>query len=760
MNKRFKLLCLSSLMLLGLGTSLVSCGNTNKAIDYEKWDDEESRVIFERRLWGLQYADSINNTENKWSYNSEKTNKRLNVSTNDQTVYFRYDNDSITTEKFETNKPFSVDITMSLNQSRKFPTGLVINKGELVFAIEALNEKGNVVSKVVLDEMSEFPKEKEMSVIRVHLNEKRKKVTNIRFVLEKKYYNNYIEVVLGIGRVKAYEGKQTKTTLEDGVTSDYESGVHFQTFEATNYEESQAQGIKLSDIRKDDHDLKSKGNQKVLVIPVKFLDTKEENLNVYDYPRSTEVAIKAEYLGGFDGIRRTIERAYFGASEETGWESLSSYYYKSSGGKLSISGKVSEWYTYPKTVMDFYNETGDENAVYNLVTEAVKWYKANFDDYDEFDQDKDGYFDCVEFVYAQPNCNSNTLGVCSKPKSSDLFWAFCWRRTGYDPVKNWAMPFTFAWFSYDFLYNAYNQGYSEKDAKGNFTKLLPDTHTVLHENGHALGLMDYYSTGYDGSSPLSGIDMMDNNVGDHNAYSKWQFDWYGPKEQIIYNKEDEKTKEYRVELRPFESSGDFAIIPAYSFDQLKDGKNPGKLDSSFGEYITIEYYTPTGLNEKDSLENYEMPNGARTMTENGIKMLHVDSRLAYISSTSAGDPVFSGYLPVNADKNYLTSSSSSTITLAHLNDATERNYDTGTTKEKDYRLISSLFANGQEDKKNNKVRLSNEHLWGSETSKVMDFGITNHENFVFNNGYSNVYSMEIESINQDKVVLVFKYIGK
>ena len=86
-------------------------------------------------------------------------------------------------------------------------------------------------------------------------------------------------------------------------------------------------------------------------------------------------------------------------------------------------------------------------------------------------------------------------------------------------MENWPKPFTFVWLSFDFLLNNINTEYKETvDGKSQFKA---DAHTVVHETGHALGLLDYYSTGYDGSTPAAGIDMMDHNVGDHNAYSKW-----------------------------------------------------------------------------------------------------------------------------------------------------------------------------------------------------------------------------------------------
>ncbi len=779
--KKIKLYTLTSLMVMCLGVGLVSCGNglrfrDNLNSSLDEWDVENSQVIFERRLWRKVDPKDINvdDKNNSWEYHSV-LNRDFIYSRDDGTIRLRNEGDYILSESFNTSSKFSLDITMSLNGGQAFPSGLVLKKGDLALLVEAINGKNKVVDSVLLDDPSNLASEKSMDVIRVPLNVNRKQVSRVRLTLQKAYNVNYNEINIGIGRLKAYFGEQSKTSLKDGVTSDYVSKVKYTDYEAENVDQVQTKGIKLKDYRKNSYDLDSLGNQNILIIPVKFADTDPSKLHVYNSVGKTgQIEINASDLGGFDGIREQIERAYFGEPEETGWESLSSYYYKSSNHKLNITGKVSEWFTYDKTVTEFYEEGNGASSVYALANEACQWYKENFDDYEKFDQNKDGYFDCVEFVYAQPNCNSNKIGVCNTSKykeAAELFWAFCWKRSGVNAIKNWPTPFTFAWFSYDFLYNNFNTSYFRQDeTTKHYTSLMADTHTVVHENGHALGLVDYYGTGYDGASPLAGIDMMDHNIGDHNAYSKWQFQWCEPKEQIVYDENDESTKTYEVTLRPFESSGDFVIIPAYTRDELMAGKDPGKLDSPFNEYISIEYYTPTGLNELDSKEPYQYDKGASTMSDYGIKMLHVDSRLANLSASSTtGDLIFNSYLPVNADVNLLGSgtSSSFTVDLAHRNDSTEQNFDSGDKDSKtNNRLIRALRATGVDETDKNNFKngdLKNADLFGrftkgeksEESNSVMDFGITNHKEFTFNNGFENLYNMEIKSIDENQVTLVF-----
>ena len=74
-------------------------------------------------------------------------------------------------------------------------------------------------------------------------------------------------------------------------------------------------------------DMPRSGNARVLVVPVEFSD----------FPASG-------MLKGSEGAREDLRKAYFGESEDTQWESLKSYYEKSSYGKVNISGQVMPWY--------------------------------------------------------------------------------------------------------------------------------------------------------------------------------------------------------------------------------------------------------------------------------------------------------------------------------------------------------------------------------------------------------------------------------
>lgn len=333
------------------------------------------------------------------------------------------------------------------------------------------------------------------------------------------------------------------------------------------------------------HTLNSLGEQNILVIPVSFTDytfnSTQHNLN-------------------------NIKKTFFGESSDTGWESLSSYYYKSSFEKLKLNGFVTDWYNVGITSNELkshkttgtYADSG-ENGTWWLLNNAVTWFKNNYSSSDygdiNFDKDKDGFIDLVWLVYNVPHYTSTN-------KVDSTFWAF----TFFD-VDNYAYkstsnpkPYTYCFASYDFMYEGY----------GN-TSL--DAHTFIHETGHALGANDYYDN--NGKSyPLGCIDMMDYNIGDHCAYTKYTMGWTKPT-YIVKNLSE--TTSYN--LKSSNDYGEFILI-ADKFN-----------NTPFDEYFIVELITPTGLNEKDYLDEYP-GNNLQGYSKAGIRITHIDARaLSYIT---------------------------------------------------------------------------------------------------------------------------------
>ncbi len=301
--------------------------------------------------------------------------------------------------------------------------------------------------------------------------------------------------------------------------------------------------------------LPSIGSPKVLVIPVEF----------------TDASAPANMV-------ETIKTAFFGTSEETGWESLTSYYQKASFGKLNISGDVLPVYSTGKK-SSYYD--GIENGDYEIIKAALTYYDSTID-YSKYDSDGDGYIDAIYLVYT---CEIN------RTDDDSMWWAYTYEYFTddveyYDNVE--ADFYLLA--GYDFLFETFASG---KSVKYNLE-------TFIHETGHLLGLDDYYDTdsskGPNGG--LGGGDMMDYNVGDHNAFSKAILGWIQP----LIMGEDSAT----ITLKSFGSSGDALIIP----------KNWN--GTYFDEYYIVDFYTPDGLNEVEA--GY-----SGLFSSSGIRIYHIDA---------------------------------------------------------------------------------------------------------------------------------------
>ncbi|MCR5490757.1 MAG: hypothetical protein K6F32_01335 [Bacilli bacterium] len=337
----------------------------------------------------------------------------------------------------------------------------------------------------------------------------------------------------------------------------------------------------------------SVGKPTMIVIPVQFTNSKFED---------ESEAIKV------------LERAFFASNEELGenqWESLKSYYYKASYGRLDIQGEVSPVYTANMTT-DEYASGSSSSAI---MQSAIEWLASQHGlNPRDYDYDKDGYIDGVEMVY-----------MTNKPtpagSGDSTWWNYC-TVANTSPNLSKPAPHRLFWSRYDYVQNAYYAGTAEHPT------LDVDAHTIVHETGHMMGLNDYYSYATDSqggkvAGPAGCVDMMDQNVGDHNAYSKMMYNWVDAK--VV----DGSSKNFEITLSSYTDTGDFLVLR----DTIKDPWN----ETPYDEYLIIEYYTPTGVNKKDS-EGY--PEWQQTSSTGGnayghggtyeipgLQVFHVDSRL-------------------------------------------------------------------------------------------------------------------------------------
>ena len=365
----------------------------------------------------------------------------------------------------------------------------------------------------------------------------------------------------------------------------------------------------------------SVGNSKILVVPIWFTDSD-------DY-------IDEDYR---EDVREDIELAYLGTSEQTGWESVKSYYYKDSFGKANMDGVVTKWFECGQPSSDFYKS---EAQTYELLGKAVEWYKKEYQvsNMQDFDKNKDGYLDGVMLIYAAPDYQS------ARARYNDRYnmWAYTsW--TGDYPSHSNPTTNAFFWASYDFMYSAEKSlersGLTEY-SRGDTRFCNVDAHTFIHEMGHVFGLSDYYDYGRV-SSPSAGFSMQDYTVGAHDPYSRLSLGWGTA---IVPN------RTVTLTVKPVEENGEMVIL------------SPNYTGSPFDEYIILELYTPTGLNKFDVEHNYSgyYPTGSSSA---GVRVWHVDGRLAKIDYNPRTGQWYIGSItsePTSSGSSFIMHATSNTI---------------------------------------------------------------------------------------------------
>ena len=391
--------------------------------------------------------------------------------------------------------------------------------------------------------------------------------------------------------------------ISEAASSEEDSGKGYAKFST---EDIRLANYPSHNVFQDDSVLDSIGDQKLLVIPVYTTDG-----------------------GNFTQAElNMIETAYNGESDETGWRSLRTFYEESSYGKLSMRATLVSPYALGKTTSAFAKQytNWDEFEFGSYLNTIVQSY-ASAVDLKQFDQNNDGYIDGVEFVY-----KNNGTEWDGYSKTTEVWWAFT-NLTYKSANKTNPVAGAFFWSPYDMIETNY------------YTPNI-DVHTLVHETGHLLGADDYYS--YEAETdgfPAGMVDMMDCNVGDHNAFTKSIYGWVDP-----YAPDGSKDQ-FEITLNSFQSSGDCLILV-----------DPSKWNGTvYDEYFMLSYYTPDGLYEEDvsgypEYSGSDMNNG-KIYQKAGLQMFHVDARVGTYNQRS-GKVTFATD-PLDEDACMLASNTSS-----------------------------------------------------------------------------------------------------
>ena len=229
------------------------------------------------------------------------------------------------------------------------------------------------------------------------------------------------------------------------------------------------------------------------------------------------------------------------------WESLSSFYYKSSYGQLKVNFVIADVYESGLTAEQAYarygtNTVEPDNGI-SLIDAAFKNYKNNGGKAAKFDYDSNGWVDGIVAVYSCPDSQSYEYPFYD---ATNFYWAYTyWSQQ----TPNYVSPSfnLYFWLSIDFIYTDEGQ---------------LDAHTLIHEFGHMLGLDDYYPSStskapYNAFFPVGWLDMMDGNILDHDAFSKLALGWIKP--TVI-------TDSCTVELKPLQDGANAIVLPSGSWN--------------------------------------------------------------------------------------------------------------------------------------------------------------------------------------------------
>ena len=386
--------------------------------------------------------------------------------------------------------------------------------------------------------------------------------------------------------------------------------------------------------------LSANGKVKILAVPVWFSDSNK----FFAESQKSQILEDVEYT--LKGVRPNTELA-----------SLKQYYEKQSYGAIEMDITISDFYISDTSYMD-YTDNSSSSKTYNdnlLATKVISWYFENNpeENFQDYDLNNDGYLDGMILLYA-----ANYYGVESDGNNSYAF-----ENTNYNN-SDYAYN-TFCFCPIGGLY-----GLAKKEPTTQLTVSdLSETYAknfrssariIIHEVGHMFGNVDLYENSRaneDKYSPAGGFVMQDNNYGGHDPYQVNRIGWSKP--QIYSSSDYAFGDKITIHLSDFQSSGQ-NIILTNTWNQA---------NSLYDEYLIIELFAPTGLNEFDSKVTYF------NIPQTGIRLWHVNSLLTdYSDNGNYTSKLTSGHLYDIASSNYDVENKYDLVHLIRNNP--EEGYDT------------------------------------------------------------------------------------
>ncbi len=365
------------------------------------------------------------------------------------------------------------------------------------------------------------------------------------------------------------------------------------------------------------------GDVPVLVIPFYFNNSKSHELFT-------------------DENLSIIEKCFFGNSDDLYYESLRSFYYKSSYGLLNFYGQVAPPFNPQidgsKSYKINFGSDGlpvlTDNDLAPMLKDAVSYVKKSGFDLRDFDSNGDGYIDALWFVSFNPISPLANNSHAGWPHTNNLLNT---TPNVSEPVVN-----MFAWTPIGTLNDDFYKAQKTTSAGTTGQNSTGDAHSIIHETGHLLGLSDYYSVTASSDAPyvfqtkgnshvanyapLGGLDFMDKNFLDHNPYSKLLLGWTKP--YLVYGKST-------ITLKPSLYKNQVVVIPYDSLDYSSSYYKNSRGETKFipyDEYLVIDFFTPesnypysSSINDNLNTKGYDVYS-TQNFTNTGVRIYHVDKR--------------------------------------------------------------------------------------------------------------------------------------
>jgi|GEM_PF-354358 len=383
-------------------------------------------------------------------------------------------------------------------------------------------------------------------------------------------------------------------------------------------------------------ELKAEGSPKTLTILVDFKDHRASD----ELQGLTPERIRQNIYGNGTEVARGFSP----------FESARTYYERASEGKLTLDGDVLGWHSFdsdresyqPAPVatdglterqIEYRKFVAEQKALFKIATEALDAFESSDEGHDfaQYDNDNDGDIDCLTILYAGP-----------RGTWSSFWWAYQWSFQISEAQSRLYDGKRLKQFVFQFV-----DVRSEDDF---------NPRTLIHEFGHALGLPDYYD--YDSGLPdsdrlgpdggLGGLDIMDGNWGNHNAFSRWLLDWIKPEfvgsgesiEKVLVASGGEEEGAKAIAVFPgLEDSdapakemyileyrkriGNDVAIPADGLLVWKVDGRPNARDDGFeldNSYTDKKLIRLMRADSSDDFGNRERATGRVFFTGNGIKL--------------------------------------------------------------------------------------------------------------------------------------------